>query len=326
MTDDLIREKARAFSSTALNPENHYTTSSNWIGKFKLRHNLMGARSRKGSLAPDDSEGMSTAPSSTQTPSGTSPVSPVLSPQPLHSAESLESLKQEDPDDYDDFNARLAAFHTQSSTSLNSAFNDTAPSSFSPLPLSPTSPFFTPDSGTAPGPFIPLPPLTARHIPPTTMSPNAPRPRSQTFPLLIDQYLSMADMPTPKYAPAAMLDSPMEESPDPLGSLNANLTSMSSEERLIPQTVSPSDTMGPPPLPPHILEMRGDLTPAVSTSSASSAASYMHPVATPEDARRALEFVISFLHTQPDGFVSLEEGMTMANVMNKLTLRARSES
>lgn len=319
LTDDIIRDKARAFSATSESPESHQTLTSSWIEKFKLKNNLMGARSRKGSLVPDDAEGISATASSSQTPSGASPVSsPALgaqSPHELHSAESQESLKNESPDSYVDYHGRFAPFHSQSTTSLNSAFTDTAPSSFSPGPLSPTSPFFTPDSGTAPSPFVP--PLTARPILPASTLPNSQRPRSQTFPLL-DQYMSgSGDLPTPKYISAAMLDSPMEESSDPIVSIGQTMQVSQPEAR--PHTVSPSETMRPPPLPAHVLETKREVTPATSSSSAQAAAS-------PEEARRAMELVMNYLDLQPDGFVSFQESRNMTSVLQKLTIHSRGAS
>lgn len=278
----------------------------------------MGARSRKGSLAPDDAEGISASASSSHTPGGTSPVSPrnVGSPSPkeLHSAPSEESLKNESPDSYFDFNSRNGPFHSHSTNSLNSAFTDTAPSSFSPGPLSPTSPFFTPDSGTAPSPFVP--PLTARPILASSTSSYVQRPRSQTFPLL-DQYMSgAADIATPKYTTTTILDSPMEEPSDPLISIDAVRVS-EPEER--PHTVTPSETMRPPPLPAHVLETKREITPATSTSS-------MQAATSSEEAQRALEVVMAFIEQQPSGFLDFYETVHMGRLMEKLKLHSRAES
>ena len=317
LSDDVIRDKARAFTATTTTPENQLVLSASWIEKFKLKNNLMGARSRKGSLAPDDIEGASAAASSSHTPSGTSPVSPPGIGSPgLHSIESQESLKNESPDSYVDF-GRHGPFHSQSTNSLNSAFTDTAPSSFSPGPLSPTSPFFTPDSGTAPSPFVP--PLTARPILPATTANNSQRPRSQTFPLL-DQYMSgSADAPTPKYVTSTMLDSPMEEPPDPLINIAEVVRGTHPEDR--PHTVTPSETMRPPPLPAHILsgDRKREVTPATSSSS-------LHSWTSPEEAHRALEVVMSFIEQQPNGFLDFQESMHIGKLMEKLRLQSRAGS
>ena len=325
LTDDVIREKARAFASTATPPDNHPVLSASWIEKFKLKNNLMGARSRKSSLAPDDAENISSIPSSSHTPSNTSPVSPhgVGSPSPvdLHSAKSQESLKTDSPDEYLTFAGRHGPFHSQSGTSLNSAFTENAPSSFSPGPLSPTSPFFTPDSGTAPGPFIPPAPLTARPILPAPSSSNSQRPRSQTFPQL-DQYMAIptsSEPMTPKYASVSVLDSPMEEAPDPIASIDATVRATHVEGR--PHTVSPSDTMRPPPLPAHILagEKKRESTPSTVEAS-------LRATTSPEEALRALEVVNGFLEQQPNGFLDYSESMTMGKLMEKLRLQSRASS
>ncbi|TKA68584.1 hypothetical protein B0A55_08379 [Friedmanniomyces simplex] len=327
LTDEVIREKARAFASTTTTPENQQLWNSSWIEKFKQKNNLLGARSRKSSLAPDDAESISAAASASHTPSlnGTSPISPlvVASPSPvdLRSAKSQESLKNESPDDYLDFASRHGPFHSQSGTSLNSAFTDTAPSSFSPGPLSPTSPFYTPDSGTAPGPFAPTPPLTARPNLPAIASNNTHRPRSQTFPLL-DHYMAgtgSSEPLTPKYVITGVLDSPMEEAPDPIPTIDETVRTAQLEKR--PHTVTPSDTMRPPPLPAHVLasETRREITPSTSNSS-------LRGGTTPEEALRALQIVSGFIEQQPGGFLDHQESMTVGKLMEKLKLQSRANS
>ena len=216
LSDDVIRDKARALAATTTTPENHHVLCSTWIEKFKLKNNLLGARSRKVSLALDDAEGLSATASSSHSPNGTSPIPPS-------GLGSSPPVEHKSPDSHLNLGSRHAPFHSQSTTSLNSAFTDTGPSSFSPGPLIPTSLFWTPDSVTAPSPFVPpqtaIPPSTARPILPARISASSSsqRPRNQNF-LLLDQYMSgagSADAPTPKYA-TAILDSPMEESSDPL--------------------------------------------------------------------------------------------------------------
>ena len=323
LTDDEIRDMARAFSATATGPENYQTLTDQWISKFKLKNNLLGARSRKASLAPDDAEGISAAASSSHSPNGISPVSSKEpgppSPQELHSTQSLESLKHESPDSYHGYGSGRGMFHSQSTNSLNSAFTDTGLSSFSPGPLSPTiSPFFTPDSGTAPGPFAP--PLTARPILPTMDGNNAPRPRSQTFPLL-DQYMSGsggAEAATPRYN-TAFLDSPMEEPSDPLITIEEAIRGRHPDDRL--HTVSPQDTMRPPPLPPHILanDVRREMTPATSSSSLRTPVSL-------ERAKIGLQDVISFIEEQGNDYVGFKEATKMGELMEKINLQSSRAS
>ncbi|KAK5132621.1 hypothetical protein LTR08_008820 [Meristemomyces frigidus] len=321
LTDEVIRNQARAFAATTTTPDQVLTSS--WIEKFKLKNNLLGARSRKSSLAPEDADITGRAGSLLQTPIGTSPVSTqgICSPtsSDLHSVKSHESLKHEIPELYLDFTGRHGPFNSQ--TSLNSAFTDTASSSFSPGPLSPTSPFFTPDSGTAPSPFIPAPPLTARPILPATASSNSQRPRSQTFPLP-DTYMaasSSSETLTPKYVTSETLDSPMEEAPDPLSSLDAAVHA--SRPAMRRRTVTPAEMMRPPPLPAHVLaaDTKRELTPSTSTSSLRGATS-------PEEALKALEVVHGFFQQQPNGYLDFDESVYMGKLMEKLKLQSRSGS
>ncbi|EME49302.1 hypothetical protein DOTSEDRAFT_68166 [Dothistroma septosporum NZE10] len=312
LTDDLIRDKARAFSATTTTPDHQVTLSASWIEKFKLKNNLMGARSRKASLAADEDSASAVA-SSSHTPGDASPVSPSgvgsASPLELHHAPSQDSLKNGSPDSYLEFGSRRGPFHSQSTNSLNSAFTDTAPSSFSPGPLSPTSPFFTPDSGTAPSPFVP--PAAAMPILPARTSVSSHRPRSQTFPLP-EQYMSSAESITPKYGTSG-LDSPMEEPQNPLGSIDTAVDADEPLER--PPTVTPSDTMRPPPLPAHVLQQDSKRE-----------SHPLYPATTPDEARRALEVVLGFFEQQPHGFLDLQESVTIGKLMEKLKLQSRGGS
>ncbi|KAF2721718.1 hypothetical protein K431DRAFT_294072 [Polychaeton citri CBS 116435] len=347
LTDDMIREKAHAFSATTTSPDNQQTLSTAWIEKFKLKHNLMGARGRKGSLAPEDAEILSaTTASSVHSPSGTSPVSPglpeVTSPAgELHSSLSRDSLKHESPDSYAaEFPGRYGPSHSQSTTSLHSAFTDTAPSSFSPGPISPTtiSPFFTPDSGTAPSPFIPS--LGTQHGLAILPSSNSHRGRSHTFPLL-DQYMASqvsADETTPKYTTTlAVLDSPMEEAPDPLVPIHEVLgrdrrTSTSqnhtpAQEDYRPRTVTPSETMGPPPLPASVtgrkrkeegLGLSTSPPPTAQLTNSRRLSTQAH--VTVEDARKAFEVVLAFCEQQPSGFLEFQETVSFGRIKEKLNI------
>lgn len=251
----------------------------------------MGARSRKSSLAPDDAVEVASA-----NIGSTNSASPATenSPTRLANAQSHESLKDNSPDAGFGFSGKQP-FHSQSTTSLSSAFTDTAPSSFSPGPLSPSSPFFTPDSGVAPGPFM-APAARGLNI----ANLNSHRPRSQTFPLL-DQYLiSTSTESATKYAPSHVLDSSMEEGGNSIISMSGVLAE-EYEQPSRPQTVTPADAMGPPPLPPA-LRNRSE-TPAVTSQ---------------EEARNALQVVLSFFEQQPQGFLDLQESVTLGKLMEKL--------
>ena len=323
MSDDLIREKARVFATTSHTPETHRELSANWLEKFKHKHNLMGARSRKSSLAPEDAENISSIASSAHSPNDLSPSSPqgVGSPSPvgLRSVRSDESLQHEmTPDEYLEYIAKDGPFTNHS----EAPFGRPASSALSPGPVSPTSPFFTLESGTAPEPFIPAPPQTARPILPAPPSINSHRPRSQTFPLL-DHYMATptsAEPLTPKLLSNSVLDSPMEEAPDPLPSIDAATAKIAAEEQ---RTVSPHATMRPPPLPAHVkLEKKRELQPSTSEPSLRSAST----TTSPEEALRALEVVNGFLEQQPSGFLDYSESMTMGKLMEKLRLQSRASS
>jgi hypothetical protein len=318
LSDESIRHKAQAFSATSNNPDAQAGLSTSWLEKFKMKNNLMGAKSRKGSLAEDADDASYTA-STSHTPNNTSPTSQHALSSPsaeeLHEAQSNENMSLEIPTCYPDFN-RVAPFHSESHTSLHSAFTDTA-SSFSPAPLSPTtSPFFTPESGTSASPFI------AQHGR-QSLHPNANaninnnasshRQRSQTFPQL-DHYMSdttsSADPPTPKYiSSSTTFDSPMQELTEPLPNLNSALQNLTSNGH--PHTMAPSEMMRPPPLPSSMTVPRS-LTPASSS----------HLSATsPEEARKAMEVVLSFFEQQPNGYLDLQESITVGKLMEKLKLQ-----
>lgn len=319
LTDELIKQQARAFMATTTNPDDSVVLSSSWIEKFKLKNNLMGARSRKASLATDDLEAGSGVQSSSHSPSGG-----LGSPSPveLRSVQSNDSLKNESPDDYIGFGARHGPFHSQSANSLHSAFTDTAPSSFSPAPLSPTSPFFTPDSGTAPSSFVPQ--LASRPLQPNASNSNSHRSRSQTFPQ-VDQYMTSGEAVASKYGDDDVLDSPMEEAPMPPNSLNETMgrtmsSKKSRDERV--STVSPSETMRPPPLPAHRQSsdsVKRESNPPTNNNNITT-------TTTPEEARRALEVVLSFFKQQPNGFLDFNESVTIGKLMEKLKLHNPSGS
>lgn len=124
---------------------------------------------------------------------------------------------------------------------------------------------------------------------------------------------------TPKYVTSAMLDSPMEEAPDPLASIDQAVHGSHMDGR--PHTIMPADMMRPPPLPAHVLsaDVKRELTPSTSASSLRGATS-------PEEALRALEVVHSFFQQQPNGFLEYDESLTMGKLMEKLKLRSRAGS
>lgn len=325
LSDAIIREKARFFATTVGNSDSTVkTNSTSWLEKFKQKNNLMGAKSRKGSIA-EESEGTSNPPSNVHTPGGISPSSPSgVSPSPVtisakKSEENL-NMKTESPDAYDFANHRRP-FHSQSNTSLSSVFTDTAPSSFSAGPTSPTSlssPFFTPDSACPPNPFMGN--QQARGQP---GSGNFQRPRSQTFPLLVgvEQYMSppaSSEAVTPKYINSTALDSPMTEVQPSLAAL---------DDAMQPSPTQTTTSMQPPPVPagPAVTIPMQDST--LSNSVPIGMADTATPVSPSEDeAARALELAMSYFQNQTTSFLEPQEYMLIGKLMEKLRIKRASES
>ncbi len=322
LTDAAIKEKARFFATTVGPNESHLkTNSSSWLEKFKQKNGIGGGKlirrasetniSDSGSLNPD-----SAGPSASQTPNGISPTSPsgLASPSPLSATKSEEDLKSDQINGYLEFGQENGGYrhsNSQSTTSLSSAFTDTAPSSFSGGPGSPTTPFaFSPDNNSGSW----LPSQQARLPPPGN---NFQRPRSQTFPMLgIDPSFisSQNNEPlTPKYnlpvtAPSSALDSPIHEMPPPFGMdstissppLHALHHSSSNGSMAPPSTGTPITGLHSPP---------GSSAPSSPTQ---------------DDARRALDTLINFFNQAPNGLVDQNEYMTVLKLTERLRLQQNS--
>jgi hypothetical protein len=92
-------------------------------------------------------------------------------------------------------------------------------------------------------------------------------------------------------------------------------------------TVSPSQTMRPPPLPAHLAEQ------SVSVSSnfenvlttTANATMLTSPIPSPDEACRALEVVMAFLQQQASGFVDFQEATSMGKLMEKLKLQSSQQ-
>jgi hypothetical protein len=323
LTDGIIREKARFFATTVGNTDSSLkANSTSWLEKFKQKNNLMGARSRKSSIA-EESEGTSNPPSNVHTPGGISPASPSgISPSPLSisTKPSKENLKTESPDPQE-FSHHRRPFHSQSNTSLSSVFTDTAPSSFSAGPTSPTSlssPFFTPDSACGPNPFMGS--QQARGQP---GSGNFQRPRSQTFPLLVgvEQYMSppaSSEALTPKYINVTALDSPMDE-------LQPSMAAIDDTMQVSPTMVTSS--MQPPPIPTVPLLKIPMQQSNMSQGNVMGAELLSPGSPSPEEAARALELVWIFFQQQhEDIVVEPQEYFAIGKLMEKLKIKRNSES
>lgn len=324
LTDSVIREKAKFFATTVGNNDSHLkANSTSWLEKFKQKNNLLGSKSRKGSIA-EESEGTSNPPSNAHTPGAVSPTSPTgISPSPLSisAKPSKEELKTESPDIIDFPNHRRP-FHSQSNTSLSSVFTDTAPSSFSAGPTSPTSlssPFFTPDSACAPNPFMAN--QQARGQPGSS---NFQRPRSQTFPMLVgvEQYMSpppSSEALTPKFLNSTALDSPMDE-------FQPSLAAMEDAMQASPTTIT--NSMQPPPLPNGLPTMPSVSIPMQQSGVLETVSEDTSPISpSQEEAARALELVWTFFQQQHEDFVvEPQEYLTIGKLMEKLKLKRSSES
>jgi len=318
LTDAAIKEKARFFAATVGNSESHVkANSTSWLEKFKQKNGIGGGKllrrasetniSTSSSLNPD-----SAGPSASHTPNGISPTSPELL-SPLSSSKNEESIKAEGLNDYLDFGHNYRHSNSQSTTSLSSGFTDTAPSSFSGGPTSPATPFaFSPDTTCAP--FMPS--QHSRLPPPTNIF---QRPRSQTFPMLgIDpSYISSPQTTeplTPKYnqpvtAPPSALDSPNHD------------------ENPLPAWIEPAVS---PVL--HHRSSNGSMvhpnsgTPNHPSSGLSSPPSSSNPSSpTQDDARRALDTLLSFFHSAP-GLVDQNDYVTVLKLTEKLKLQPNGSS
>lgn len=120
-----------------------------------------------------------------------------------------------------------------------------------------------------------------------------------------------AESMTPKYGDHTVLDSPMEEPTDPMGRIDDVIRTSDPVDRC--NTVTPSESMRPPPLPVHYAPAGLKREPSPHTSV--------------EEVHSALDTVLNFLKHQPDGFLTLEEsvqaGHIVGQLMEKLKLQHR---
>jgi hypothetical protein len=323
LSDDIIRDKARFFATTVGSHECHTKVNSSvWLEKFKQKNQLLGAKASKGATAAEsDGARNPESQSGSETPNGISPVSPG----PMHPGSpdlSQDELKSESPTSYIDF-ANYRHTYSQSATSLISSYSDnTFMSTFSGDLRSPTSPFFSPESSCGPSPCIPSPQSRL----PALASAASIRPRRGTFPTISpDQsYMSLPDAAEPaaaKYLQPPMaapaLESPLEEMEEPLGDMEAGTLrpshhATSTNSPNLSQT--PVSSMAPPPPPtstasPQVGGPSGGLSPPGTPSQ--------------DDARRALEVLMTFFKHQPSG-VDPQEYITMGKLMEKLKLQSSS--
>ncbi|KAJ9200281.1 hypothetical protein DTO164E3_2988 [Paecilomyces variotii] len=305
LTDAMIREKAHFFATTCGSPDGkEKVLTTAWLEKFKQKNNLLGAKSRKGSIdtasdigSPSQLNTNSSTASASQTPSGVSPISPggLTTPSPVSPPANQDSLRKDSLQGFD-FGNDYRPTHAQSTTSL-----DTAPSLTASM-ASPTSPFVS-DS--------PYTPTLQNGLP--SIGSNSSRPRSQTFPLAaaIEPGLlspnGSADQLTPKNVlqesmSTSVLDSPLDDAAldsDEPTTIRRNHSSPEIKTQL----------MQPPPLP------KSNTTSPISAPSSP----------TQDEARRALELVMNYFQNQPSG-LGAHDFMTIGKLMEKLELAQNQAS
>lgn len=311
LTDAMIKEKAHFFATTCASQDGkHKILTASWLEKFKQKNHLSGSKSRKNSMDTVASDGESV--SRLQSPKSTeaSPISPTgLTPSPLSPSQSQEKLKKEPSDSLFDFSMDKNSKHghSQSTTSV-----DTVPS-LSIEVGSPTSPLV---SGS------PLTPKLRSRLPSISSAIN--RPRSQTFPLCSDaetngngehkrskrtKHGSISVSVTNSVA-----NSPVEKEQQQQQHREGDAAISPRDASAIKRSPSNPDikspvSMQPPPVP-------------VSKSSTTVNSPVSSPgTPTQDEARRALELVMSYIQSQPAGLgLQASDYITMGKLMEKLEL------
>jgi hypothetical protein len=312
ITDAVIKEKAHFFATTVGSTESHMKANSpSWLEKFKQKNGIgSGNLLRRASETNISESGSfnqdSGSVSASQTPNGISPTSPCLSP--LSGSKSSESLKTDSAlDSFLDFSSSTYRHsNSHSTTSLSSSTFTNDPSSFSGGPTSPTTPnafSFSPTDT----PFMPS--QQSRLPAPSSFQ----RPRSQTFPMLgIDpSFLTNTEPVTPKWppntsSPTVSLDSPIHELPP--FTLNT--------------AISPSSTTLPPSATSTTASSISIPLPHSNTSTSSTLSSPPPSSPTQDDARRALDTLLTFFNSAPQGLVDHQEYLMVLKLTEKLRLQS----
>ncbi|KAI4089612.1 MAG: hypothetical protein LQ339_008518 [Xanthoria mediterranea] len=298
LSNDSIRDKARMFATTVGSSDCvSKVNNPNWLEKFKQKNGLLGASLPDASENEDSDMIRPSDPASGEhTPSA---ISPISLPGDRSCSVENDVLEEANGNTYRDMGFRRT--HSESNNTLGSYFTDNnLPSTFSPDIRSPTSPFFSPVSSCGPSPSIPSQPP---RLP--TLAPADARPRRQTFPTISSAptritpptSATVEPMPTTQLFQQSMttstLSSPMEELEDPVLSMDSAM------HHHHDNPITPS-TMAPPPNPSSI-------SPPNSPPSL-------------DEARRALEVVMTFFQSQPVP-VDPQDFITIGILMEKLKLR-----
>lgn len=314
LTDAAIKEKARFFATTVGGPEAHQKANSNsWLEKFKQKNDIL-YRSRKNSR--DISPGTSNPASGAQTP-GDIPVSPK-SPTEVNDKESSD----------DAFAHGHRPFHSLSNPALSSMFEGSK-ASLSEDPSGAHSPFYTPDSMNDSNHFVPIQPRDG-----SMGNGGFQRPRSQTFPMIGIEPFSppSSGSLTPKYLNASAIDDSIEM-PTSIGGVDSasSVATSIAPSMLTSPDGSAISSAASPPLPSTVAPSTMAMSTKSGVQSHSSPVTPCSTVSSPttpshEDARKALEIVMTFFQRQPSGFVEPQEYMSMGKLMEKLKLHSRRPS
>jgi hypothetical protein len=296
INDEIIREKALFFASTCGGSDGKEKVLSNsWLEKFKQKNGLLGAKSRKGSFngTKSDSESPtglsinSALASAVQSPTVLSPISPTgfASPSPLSPVQSQENIRGSISLGPGDLGIDFQHTHSKSTISLDTT------SSFSPTSTLISESPFTPTSQS--------------RISPTDG--NSSRPRSQTFPLPnTDTMTTMtADQPGSTFSKELL---PLQKEPflkeeqDQKIALNID-TSSGTIKRNRSNPEIRAKTIYPP-----LYSKSTTVSPISSPGSP-----------TQDEARKALELVMSYFEHQPSG-LGAQEYVTIGKLMERLEL------
>lgn len=307
VTEGSLRETARKFSSMAPGDPILEPSGAAWLEKFMLKHGIgpgrLSRRASETNIRDSTRASGSPALAPSQPLSAISPASPSghLSPSPLSANKSDE---EKDPmNGFIDFAGDGAYKHSssQSTTSLSSAFTDSATPSFPGSAISPTASFnFSPDPNV--GAF--LTGDQSRQL--AHHGAGFQRPRSQTFPTLDLEYMNQSqstEPATPKYhiastAPSSALESASSEPSGP---------HFSFEQAVSPPRLRRSSSNGS-------IAGRSSTTPGLSSAVGSSPGS-----PTQEDARRAADTLLSFI-SNASGFVDQHEFLAVVRLTEKLRI------
>ncbi|KAF7163942.1 hypothetical protein CNMCM5623_008603 [Aspergillus felis] len=304
LSDEMIREKALFFASTCGSPDGkEKVLTQSWLEKFKLKNNLMGAKSRKSSFAKSDSESPtrltidSALASAVQSPTVLSPTSPTgfASPSPLSPIMSPEHMRKELAKSLDELAEEYQHKHAKSTTSLDTTCS---------LSASVTSPTSTLVSDS---PFTPVSQSRG-----SLADGQSNRPRSQT-------------LPTGTTEPALMST---EESSDHSLSKAALQQSLSITTLEAPLEDEHTSKKGPGLDTSSNTIKRNRSNPEIKAKSmyppTFSKSTTVSPISSPgsptqDEARRALELVVSYFEHQPTG-LGAQEFVTIGKLMERLEL------